>query len=124
MANSIQTGDIIDLSSLKDTQTFFNNYYLPALTVSQDVDDATLGFFQTVTGSVESAKALASAVILTSISQKVDPMEILDKFKKMSNGELNSYLTMFLNLSRVGTSYLGITNAPKVNKYIERMIRA
>lgn len=116
--------DTIDLTSLVDTQTFFNNYYLPALTVSQNVDDSIIGFFQQVTDTKESAKALAGAVILTSIAQQTDPMEVLQKFSKMPKSELNSYLTMFLNLNRIGTSYLGINNAPQTNKYVLRTILA
>ena len=116
--------DTIDLTSLVDTQTFFNNYYLPALTVSQNVDDSIIGFFQRVTDTKESAKALAGAVILTSIAQQTDPMEVLQKFSKMPKSELNSYLTMFLNLNRIGTSYLGINNAPQTNKYVLRTILA
>jgi hypothetical protein len=112
----------IDLNSLQDTQTFFNNYYLPALTVSQDIDDSIIGFFQQVTDTAESAKALAGAVILTSLAQKTNPMEILEKFSRMPKGELTSYLTMFLNLNRIGTSYLGINNAPQTSKYVARTI--
>jgi len=112
----------IDLNSLQDTQTFFNNYYLPALTVSQDIDDSIIGFFQQVTDTAESAKALAGAVILTSLAQKTNPMEILEKFSRMPKGELTSYLTMFLNLNRIGTSYLGINNAPQTSKYVSRTI--
>lgn len=112
----------IDLNSLRDTQTFFNNYYLPALTVSQDIDDSIIGFFQQVTDTAESAKALAGAVILTSLAQKTNPMEILEKFSRMPKGELTSYLTMFLNLNRIGTSYLGINNAPQTSKYVARTI--
>lgn len=114
----------IDLDSLQDTQTFFNNYYLPAVTVSQNVDDSIIGFFQQVTDTKESAKALAGAVILTSLAQRTDPMDVLQKFSKMSKGELNSYLTMFLNLNRIGTSYLGINNAPQTSKYIARTLLA
>lgn len=116
--------DNIDLDSLKDTPTFFNNYYLPAVTVSQNIDDAVIGFFQQITDTKESAKALAGAVILTSLAQRIDPMEVLKKFSKMPKGELSSYLTMFLNLNRIGTSYLGINNAPQTNKYVARMILA
>jgi hypothetical protein len=49
-------------------------------------------------------------------------MSTLDEFKKMPIGELNDYLVMFLNLERKGTSYLGVINAPKINKYVERTI--
>lgn len=38
--------------------------------------------------------------------------------------ELDAYLTMFLNLNRVGTSLLGISNSPQVSPYISRAILA
>lgn len=38
--------------------------------------------------------------------------------------ELDAYLTMFLNLNRVGTSLLGLSNSPQVSPYIQRAIRA
>jgi len=120
---SIATNTLsVDADSLKNTQSFFNNVALPPIAVSQNIDDAILGYFQLVSENKESARALAGAVILTSISQGIDPMETLDEFKKMSQNELNEYLTMFLNLSRVGTSYLGISNRPSTSKYIARMI--
>lgn len=37
--------------------------------------------------------------------------------------ELDAYLTMFLNLNRVGTSLLGLSNSPQTSKYITRAIR-
>ena len=112
----------VNADSLQSTSAFFNNLGLPPITVSQNIDDAILGYFQIIAENKESARALAGAVILTSVSQGIDPMETLDQFKKMSPRELNEYLTMFLNLSRVGTSYLGITNRPSTSKYIARMI--
>jgi hypothetical protein len=38
--------------------------------------------------------------------------------------ELDAYLTMLLNLNRVGTSLLGLSNSPRTSKYIERTILA
>jgi hypothetical protein len=105
-----------------DTRTYFNNFYQPAATVSQDVDAAILGYFEQVTGTKESARALAAAVISTSISRGTDPMVTLDSFKSLPKGELNNYLTVFLNFNRVGTSYLGINNPRAPNKYVARSI--
>jgi hypothetical protein len=122
--NSSNTNTSIDLDTLKDTTTYFNNFYLPELSVSQNVDDSIIGYFEKVTDSKQAAKALAGAVILTSISQGLNPMEVLSKFAAMPANQLNDYLTMFLNLNRIGTSYLGINNAPKTSKYVERLIRA
>jgi len=38
--------------------------------------------------------------------------------------ELDAYLTMLLNLNRVGTSLLGISNSPQTSPYVSRMILA
>ena len=114
----------IDLSvNMKtDPNKYFNNYFGPTFTVSQNIDDAILSYFQEVCGNKESAKIMASAVMYTSYTQKINPMQTLAEFTKLPKGELNNYLTMFLNLQRVGTSYLGITNQPLSNKYINRAI--
>ena len=38
--------------------------------------------------------------------------------------ELDAYLTMLLNLNRVGTSLLGLSNSPQVSPYVQRAILA
>lgn len=105
------------------TVDFFNNFFQPDFTVSQNVDDVILGFFEKIAENREAAKILASSVIYTSIATGIDPMETLEKFRSMSTDELNIYVTTFLNLNRVGTSFLGINNQPRISKYVQRMIR-
>jgi len=119
-----QSSNLNDANAESNTTSkYFNNFFLPGINVSQNVDDAIVGYFEQVSESKEGARALASAVILTSISQGMNPMDSLEEFKKMAKGELNAYLTMFLNLNRVGTSYLGLKNGPQLNKYVARLIR-
>jgi len=110
------------LSGNTTTLTFFNNFFQPGFTVSQNIDDAVLGFFEQICNNKQAAKILASSIIYTSIAQRLDPMDILANFSKMDNLELNAYITMFLNLNRVGTSFLGVKNSPRVSKYVKRMI--
>lgn len=105
-----------------DPNRYFNNYFEPTFTVSPNVDAAILSYFEEVAYNKEAAKALASAVIYTSKSQGVNPMQTLQEFTKLPKGELNAYLVMFLNMQRKGTSYLGITNQPITNKYVNRSI--
>jgi hypothetical protein len=106
------------------TTTYFNNFFKNGFTVSQNVDDTVVGYFQTITGDKESGRTLAATVLYTAQSQGVDPMEIIDEFRKLKPNELTAYLTMFLNLNRVGTSLLGLSNSPQTNKYIIRAILA
>jgi hypothetical protein len=112
----------VDANSLASTKSFFNNTSLPPISVSQNVDDAIIAYFQQIAENKDAARAMASAVILTSVSQGIDPMETLQQFMKMNRDQLSSYVTMFLNLNRVGTSYLGINNSPTVSKYVARTI--
>lgn len=107
-----------------DASKFFNNYYQPIYTVKSDVDTAVLAFFEKIAENRDAARIMASAVIYTSLAQRVDPMVVLDKFRSMNREELIAYTNTFLNLNRVGTSYLGIRNQPRAGRYVARSILA
>jgi hypothetical protein len=49
-------------------------------------------------------------------------METLAEFQQIDPGQLDAYTALFLNFDRIGTSYLGLANIPKINKYIQRSI--
>jgi hypothetical protein len=108
----------------RDVDKYFNNFFEGTLQISSNIDTAIIGYFESVCTSKDAARALASAVIYTSIKQGINPMNTLDEFRKLPQGELDAYLAMFLNFERKGTSYLGITNQPVINKYISRSIIA
>ena len=118
------TGNLPPSVDTNSTTTYFNNFFNPNFTIGQNADDAIVGYFQTITGNKESGAALAASVIYTAQTQGIDPMTILDEFRKLNKNELNAYLTMFLNLNRVSTSLLGLSNSPQLNKYIARSILA
>jgi hypothetical protein len=129
MATTTSNNNVYNVEKIKltvndktDPNKYFNNYFQPTIKVNSNIDAAILAYFETVTSNKESAKVLASAVIYTSYSQGVNPMKTLEEFTKLPAGQLNSYLVMFLNLQRKGTSYLGLTNQPVVNKYVNRAI--
>lgn len=119
-ANNLQQ---ITMDAGSDPNKYFNNYFDQIIDISPEQHDAVVGFFETVTDNKESALALASAVIYTSNKQGADIMQVLDQFSKFSRTELNGYLCMFLNLNRVGTSLLGVSNPAIKNQYVERSIR-
>ena len=106
-----------------DTTTkFFNNYFTTPLSTSPDINDAIVGYFQQTTGDADAGATLAATVIYTALSQGIEPMSLIDEFRKLKPKELNGYLTVLLNTNRVGTSLLGISNSPQTNKYIQRAI--
>lgn len=206
-------GNLPPNDNINSTTEFFNNYYATRFTTSPDINDAVVGYFQQVTGDVETGKNLAASVIYTALSQGLEPMSLVDEFRKLKAGnfieqktpidsstvislynsydeidqnknsyevgtlfyaptkdlfftttvneesvkviaasnyqaeritvaqgqyvynyfyvtvtqekdELTPYLTVLLNYNRVGTSLLGISNQPQVNKYVQRSIRA
>jgi len=117
-------GQQINLNTLQDTQSYFNNFYSPKLTVSQNIDDAVVAFFENITETKEGARAIAGSVILSALNQGLNAMDVIDKFSEIAPGDLSAYTAMFLNLNRVGTSYLGISNQPYTNKYVKRLIIA
>lgn len=106
------------------TQQFFNNFYNKSYTISPNANDAIVSYFEGIADNKEAAQALAAAVIYTSLSQEVDPMSTLDQFTQLEPGEINVYLAMYLNLNRIPSSLLGITNKPITNKYVGRTILA
>ena len=114
----------IDLSFMGDTTKYFNNFFTKTITISSAKDDAIVTYFEKLTNNSDSAMILASAVIYTSTAQGIDPMEVLDQFKKLEASKLNAYICYFLNLSRVGTSLIGVQNSYTNNKYITRTILA
>ena len=120
---SVVTGNLpVNAASEAPTSRYFNNYFNAPYTTTPNINDATIGYFESITGSKETAQTLAAAVLYTALSQDLNPMEIVDQFRELGPAELDSYLCMFLNLNRVNTSLLGITNVRQTNKYIQRAI--
>jgi predicted restriction endonuclease len=115
-------GNLPPATDTNETTKYFDNFFSDTTGFSPNVDDAVISYFQSVTGNKESGTTLAATVIYTALQQKIDPLLLIDEFRKLKPGELNAYLTMFLNVNRVGTSLLGISNSPQTNKYITRAI--
>jgi len=104
------------------TTAYFNNVSAPNFIVSSDVDGSVITYFEKITANKTSARLMARAVIYTAKSQNLDPMEIIRRFSVLPNDQMSAYLAMFLNLNRVSTSLLGLSNAPPPSKYVERAI--
>lgn len=121
IANNLETSSIrADLNATADK--FFNNIYKPNFSLSQNINDAVVAHFMKMTDNEESAKLIASAVIFTSLAQGVNPIETIDRFSTMNQEDFKRYVSMFLNLNRVNTSYLGLGGTPRISKYVTRCI--
>ena len=206
-------GNLPPSTSVNSTANYFNNFFATGVTVTQNIDDAVIAFFESITGDTTTGRTLASAILYTALNQGLDPMVFVDELRKLKTGkrieirtpidseqfvgvfnsyqeldaakdeyvtgqlfyipsqnvfyklnrnmsnnlteiiavtgyvaerivlsnkeevynyftlsytqeqnELNAYLTLMLNLNRINTSLLGISNSPPTSKYIKRAI--
>lgn len=116
--------ETINLNAISpvDTRKFFNNYFEIPVNVTSNIDSAIIAYFEQISDSKQGARALASAVIYTSVKQGLNPMDTLKEFQKLDKGTLDAYTALFLNFDRVGTSYLGLAFNSKLNNYIQRTL--
>lgn len=112
----------LNTTGFTKTTAYFNNYFLQPLDISQEVNDSILSYFEQQTGNKESAKILVQSVIETAQLQREDPLQVLNRFMKLPKGDLNVIMALYLNNSRVNTSYLGVRTATKTNEYVTRTI--
>ena len=122
MLNTTQSPSNLNNTNGNPTAKYFNNFFEPVYAISPDTDDAIVSYFQEQTGNLESAKLLAQAVYDTALSQREDPLVVLDQFRALPQGELSPFLALYLNISRVPTSLLGVQNTPKTNPLVSRLI--
>jgi hypothetical protein len=121
-------GNLPPRTDREPTAEYFNNFFEKDYFTSQNVDDAVLGYFQTITGETTSARVLASTVLMTSLSQGIDPMSIIDELRRLSqknrmnapiqnnisgrvdralfNSEFNSYTTILESLDEFDVGQL------------------
>jgi hypothetical protein len=112
----------IGSSGTNTTTKYFNNYFAGTVDIDQNINDSILSYFEQQTGNIETARLLVLAVIETAKAQREDPIDVLNQFQKMPEGDLNAFMALYLNTSRVNTSFLGIKTSPKSNQYVTRTI--
>jgi hypothetical protein len=114
----------IGSSGTNATTKYFNNYFAGTVDIDQNINDSILSYFEQQTGNAETARILVLAVIETAKVQRENPIDVLNQFQKMPEGELNTFMALYLNTSRVNTSFLGIKTSPNSNQYVTRTIIA
>ena len=112
----------LDSTSLTKTTNFFTNYFNPSPDIDQNINDSILSYFQEQTGDIESAKLLVQTIIETANTNRENPLDVLQRFQKLPKGDLTSILTVYLNNTRVNTSFLGVKNTPPSNIYVTRSV--
>lgn len=82
----MSNGNLPPNPDTNSTTEYFNNFFTSTFTTSPNINDAVVGYFQKITGDEEAGKMLASTVIYTALSQGIEPMSLVDEFKKLKNG--------------------------------------
>jgi hypothetical protein len=100
---STPTGNLPQTTDVNSTTTYFNNYFTDRFTTSPNINDAVVGYFQSVTGDVDTGKTLAATIIYTALSQGLDPMSLVDEFKRMSSGKQTEIKTPIDSTTIVST---------------------
>lgn len=104
---------------------YFSRYYNNDQSISGDKYDAIVTFILSKTdGNRDAALSLADGIFKLAYNQNVDPMRILDQYKKIDTNEgLKNAFLAILNSSRNNTSKLGYAKQPAQNQFIVRNIR-
>lgn len=79
-------GNLPPKSDINSTTEYFNNYFDERFSTSPNINDAVIGYFQSVTGDADTGKYLATTVIQTALSQGLEPMSLVDEFRTLKAG--------------------------------------
>lgn len=114
----------ISANTGRDTDQYFTNLIGQAVDINLAEDNAITAFFEKRSDNKIAAKGLAAAFIISCRTRDIDPMSALDSLKNTDAGKLDMYTATILNLTRVGTSMLGLVNRPAISPYVTRSIVA
>ena len=91
--NMATSGNLPPSTNSNPTTAYFNNFFSETFSVSPDTNDAIVAYFQSITGDIDAGKNLASTVIYTALSQGLEPMSLVDEFKRLRSGKVTENKT-------------------------------
>jgi len=109
----------------RDQAAYFDGYYNVQVPVSGPQYDAVIAFFLVRTrGDRDAAISLATALLEITHRRGIDPMQLLDQFKRYNSNESfkNSLLALY-NSSRPNTSRLGYVRGANPTPLVVRNVR-
>jgi hypothetical protein len=98
------------------------NYYSAPIQMDANVLTAVISFFTQRGFDITSAQALATVIISQARQDNLNPLQIVDTMKGLTNIEISALVAEIINYTRFKTSFLGygqtyITNA-EVNRNV------
>ena len=105
---------------------YFAGYYNKNVTVAGTVYDVVLTFFLGRTrGDRTAAEALTSSVMVLAQGRGIDPVGLIEDFKKIKDDQsFKAALVALLNSDRRPTSKLGYANIPEPDPYVTRNVHS
>ena len=112
-------------TSSKTEYSHFDNYYKQQNSVGPGQYDAVYTFFLGKTNNnVQAAESLTASLLKLTYENNVDPMALLEDFKKYNNNEsFKIALIGLFNSSRSNTSKIGFAATPTSPPLVTRNIR-
>lgn len=104
------------------TPNYFKNYYVKKGVVSDNQYEALIGLLMKRAKNRQAAELIAASVITGAAEQNMTMTDMIEYIRKSNETEIDAFLSFFLNNTRVGTSYLGISNPQNQNAYVVRTI--
>jgi hypothetical protein len=90
------------------SQVFFNGYFTQPIQISTEVYGQIYGFFFTLTNDANAANALTQSVVALTYNNKLDPLAVIEEFRKNANSSnIKTLLISFFNSAKGPTSKLG-----------------
>lgn len=117
---SIPTNLPVNFSS-PTTANFLSSFDRP-VAISDNTYEELVSIFERRTSNSLAVQNLVAAVIQGLEEQRVDVNQVVDSLRASSDSEIDTFLALFMNSSRIGTSFLGVSNQTSVNPYIARTI--
>lgn len=107
-----------------NANSFFDGYYTTTLPVNGQKYDAVLTFFLRKTeGNKVAAEALTASLMVIAQNRGIDPMSVIEEFKKFNDDEsFRAALISLMNSNRRSTSKLGYAITPESNPYVVRNV--
>lgn len=105
---------------------YFNNFYSSQTPISGPQYDAVFTFFLARTNNnKEAARSLAGSLLEITYELGINPLDVLDDFKKYNQNEsFRTALIALFNSSRRNTSKIGFASNPSPTPLVLRNIRS
>jgi hypothetical protein len=120
--NTPQTSKLSDSADF--TLKVFDAYTNTPISIEGTTYAAMIGFFESRGFEKDAATSIAYIMLKQSTIDQVNPFELIETLKNVSNLQLSAIVTQVLNYNRYKTSSLGVGNAFTVSEEVARNIVA